>query len=410
MLQPSFSKPALSLERTASPQIIGFFAMIGLALSLGMLGTYALGLHGSLPFLQDGNGNILGHDFLNTWFFGKAAFLSDPGRFYDHAAYADWIGKAVPHNIVDHLWSYPPHFLLMAAPFGVLPYPLALAAWTLAGLAALYGAIRGERLSTFAILTSPAALFCVLSGQISFFLAAFMLTALRQLDRRPLFAGLLISLCTVKPQTGLLIPVLLVASGRWRVLAGAALGTCGLVAASILFWGVEIWRDYIALGLAAQVADTAGTYQVLIPWSPTITTAMIMAGLDAKAATAVQLGFTALAALLIAVGCRRGPMDARKIALFLACSVFAAPYLLAHDLVAVTAAAVMLAAAEPLDKWGALAVKAIFLLPMLQMAAGTAHIPGVAIIPVGFALWALLRRDPAQAISAPAFLPEISAL
>jgi hypothetical protein len=402
--------PSASGSCETSRDTLKFLAFTSALLVFGMLGAYAFGLHGSLPFPQDGNGNILGHDFLNTWFFGKAAFLDDPGRFYDHAAYVAWIDKVVPDNIVERLWSYPPHFLLMAAPFGLLPYPLALAAWTMTGLAALYGAIRGERLSTFAILFSPAALFCIISGQISFFLAAFLLAALQQLDRRPIIAGLLISLCTVKPQTGLLIPVLLIASGRWRVLGAAALGTCALVAASMFIWGVEIWRDYIALGLPAQVADTAGTYQVLTPWSPTITTAMIMAGLDTKAATAVQLGFTALAALLVVIGCRRGPMDARKIALFLACSVFAAPYLLTHDLVAVTTAAVILAAAEPLDKWGALAVKAIFLLPMLQMAAGSAHIPGMALIPVGFALWAFLRRAPAPAIPAPAFLPEISAL
>ncbi|WP_020173461.1 glycosyltransferase family 87 protein [Methyloferula stellata] len=399
-----FSPSATGASAT-SRETLRFLALTSAVLFIGMLGAYALGLHGSLPFPQDGNGNILGHDFLNTWFFGKAAFLDDPGRFYDHDAYAGWVSEVVPNNIVERLWSYPPHFLLMAAPLGYLPYPLALAVWTLTGLAALYGAIRGDRLSTFTILTSPAALFCIISGQISFFLAAFMLAALRHLDRRPLIAGFLISLCTVKPQTGLLIPVLLVASGRWRVLCAAALGTCGLAAASLLIWGVDIWRDYIGLGLPAQLADTAGTYQVLTPWSPTITTALIMAGLDAKAAAILQLGFAALAALLVAIGCRRGPMDARKTALFLACSVFAAPYLLAHDLVAVTAAAVMLAVAEPLDKWGSLAVKAIFLLPMLQMAAGVAHIPGVAIVPVGFALWAFLRRDPAPPNPCPSAVP-----
>jgi hypothetical protein len=328
-----------------------------------MIGFYAAGLHGSLPFPQDAAGYVLGRDFLNTWFFGKAAFLADPGRFYDHDIYMRWINEAVPQDIFNHLWSYPPHFLLMAAPFGLLPYPFAFAAWTLAGLFALYAAVHGKALRTLAILLSPAALFCLIGGQISLFMAAITLAALRLLDRKPVTAGCLIALCTIKPQMGLLFPVLLIASRRWLALAAATLGTLGLGLATGLIWGFGVWHDYVFSGLPAQIADTGDTYFVLAPWSPTMTTAMIMLGLKPEIANLVQIGFTCLGAALVAIGCaqnrfKKSPMDERRIVLFLACSVFAAPYLLAHDLAALTAAAVMLAAARPLDRWGNWAVKA----------------------------------------------------
>ncbi len=297
----------------------------------------------------------------------------------------------------------------MAAPFGLLPYPVAFAAWSCAGLLALYAVVRGQALQTVAILFSPAALFCLIGGQISLFMAAIVLAALRLIDRRPVIAGLLIALCTIKPQMGLLFPVLLIVSRRWRVLATASVGTLGLVLVSGLLWGFDVWRDYIWIGLPTQIADTKDTYQVLAPWSPTMTTAVIMAGLKPETAAFIQIGFTGLGAVLVAIGCSQSPMkktplDARRIAFFLACSVFAAPYLLAHDLVAVTAAAVMLAAAEPLDRWGILAVKALFLLPMLQFTAALVHIPGIALVPVGFALWALRHRDerPAAPMRTPA--------
>jgi len=384
-------------EKAETPrQIIRFFAIIGAVLGIGMIGYYAYGLHGSWPFFQDAVGYVVGRDFLNTWFFGKAALLPDPGRFYDPAVYRHWLDQTVPQDIFNHLWSYPPSFLLMAAPLGGLSYPVALAVWTLAGLLCLYLAVRGDGLRTLAIFGSTASLFCLIGGQISFFMAALLLGALRLLDRRPLLAGFLIALCTVKPQMGFLFPVLLIASRRWRVLAAATFGTLALVAATSLIWGLDVWRDYIHLGLPAQMDDTKETYLILAPWSPTITTALTMAGVPLSVTSLVQSGFTLLAVLLVILGCRQGPMDERKAALFLACGVFASPYFLAHDLVALSAAALLLASVQQLDRAGALAVKAIVLLPMLQMTLGFVHVPGVALVPVLFAFWAL-RGDSRKA-------------
>jgi hypothetical protein len=432
------NKQPLHFSGVAAPETIVLFAVIACMLGIGMVGFYAFGMHGSLPFPQDGANYVLGRDFLNTWFFGKAAYLAHPGRFYDHDLYMQWISEIVPQDIYNHLWSYPPSFFFLAAPFGALPYPLAFAAWTVAGLMALYAVVRNRAKghndfgpnaskiiekpgSTFshttlvivAILCSPAALFCLIGGQISLFMAAIMLAALGLIDRRPILSGLLIALCTIKPQMGFLIPVLLIASRRWLVLAVATLGTLFLVFASSAIWGFGIWSDYVQLGLPAQIADTNDTYTVLAPWSPTITTAMIMAGLKPESAMLVQLAFTALAAALVGIGCAQNsvlkrPMDDRRIAFFLACSIVASPYLLAHDLVAMTAAAVMLAASEPLDRWGTLAVKAVFLLPMLQFTAALAHIPGVAFVPIGFALWAFRRGEVAS--TAAAQMPAIAAL
>jgi hypothetical protein len=396
-----------SVSGEASHQILTLFAVIAGIYAIGTVGYYISGLHGSFPFPQDQAGYVLGRVFLNTWFYGKAAFLSDPGRFYDHDVYARWINEGVPQDASGHVWSYPPSFLFIAAPFGLLSYPVALAVWTGTGLTALYAVVRNHALQTIAILGSPAALFCLIDGQVSFFMAAITLTALRNLDRRPILSGLLVALCTIKPQTGLLFPVLLIASRRWRVLAAAVLGTAAIVLASSLLWGFYIWRDYVHIGLPAQIADTKETHEGLTPWSPTMMTAMIMAGLEPNLTTAIQLAFTGLAAIFVTIGCARGPMNERRTALFLACSVFAAPYLLAHDLVALTAAVVMLAAAQSLDRWGSLAVKAVFLLPLLQFAAGVAHVPGAAAIPVCFAFWALRQRDamPAAPMQAAAIAP-----
>ena len=45
-----------------------------------------------------------------------------------------------------------------------------------------------------------------------------LITIFAWLDRRPVAAGVLIGLLTLKPQLGILFPVMLIASARWRVL------------------------------------------------------------------------------------------------------------------------------------------------------------------------------------------------
>jgi hypothetical protein len=91
-------------------------------------------------------------------------------------------------------------------------------------------------------------------------------------------------------------------------------------------------------------------------------------------------------------------MNDLRIALFLSCSVFTAPYFLTHDLVALSVAAAALAAGRPPGDQQTLALKAVYLLPMLQMAAGMVHVPGVALVPIWFAVWALRRLRSAPAV------------
>lgn len=59
------------------------------------------------------------------------------------------------------------------------------------------------------------------------------------LDRRPLLAGLLVGLLTIKPQFGVLIPVLLIASGRWRVFTVATVTALALAAAAVMLFGMQ---------------------------------------------------------------------------------------------------------------------------------------------------------------------------
>ncbi len=70
--------------------------------------------------------------------------------------------------------------------------------------------------------------------------------ALLLLDRRPWLAGMLIGLLVYKPQFGLLIPLVLAASGRWRSFAAAALTVLVLTLIVTLAFGPEVWSAFFA--------------------------------------------------------------------------------------------------------------------------------------------------------------------
>src|SRR5262249_47433894 len=139
--------------------------------------------------------------------------------------------------------------------FGLIGYFPALFAWVSASLLAFTLAGRREvsDLRILAIvLISPAALLCFMSGQSSLLTTAALLTVFASLDRRPILAGVLIGLLTVKPQLVILFPFALVASGRWRVFFSAAVTALALVAASIAIGGIAGWHDYVVKALPLQ--------------------------------------------------------------------------------------------------------------------------------------------------------------
>jgi hypothetical protein len=67
-------------------------------------------------------------------------------------------------------------------------------------------------------------------------------------------AGVCFGLLTVKPQLGLMIPLALIVSGRWRVIASACITALGLALASLATFGVATWRGWVAVSPLARRA------------------------------------------------------------------------------------------------------------------------------------------------------------
>jgi hypothetical protein len=407
-MQPSGSRAPLigSLRRllrslapqTANPENSEFLQALlvlgGMLLALTLL-TYFCTTHWAWPFPRDKATLVLGRDFLNLWMYGRAALEADPARYYDIVTYNDELARLVGPGYPGQNWPNPPTALVVMAPFGLLAYFPALAAWFAVGALAFCLAGRREISDLRAlavVLVSPAALLCIISGQSSFLTTAALLAIFAWLDKRPVVAGILIGLLTVKPQLGVLFPFALAASGRWRVFLCAAGTALLLIAASVALGGLESWHDYIVKALPLQrevLADAAGT---AMPFHPTIF--MNVRGLVGnRIGEIIQFSFTiaAIAAVSFAFRYRRDADGWLLQALFFACTVCASPYMGAYDLLPLTFAAVALIAEEKLDAKGRRVAQLVFWTPALQLLFGNLQIPGPGFIAPLFAAYLLLK-------------------
>ena len=178
--------------------------------------------------------------------------------------------------------------------------------------------------------------------------------------------------------------MLFVATGNWRAFAAATLSSVTLAGVVALIWGIDIWHIYIATGIANQSLVLSDPDHLAGPFMPTLFMNLRVIGVPVPAASALQTALALLAAILVWLRFRQRPApdDLRANLLFLACAVSATPYMLSYDTLALAAVAVLaLAAGE-----GRIGPSLAFFLPLLQIVAGMAGLPGPGLIPILLAL------------------------
>jgi len=389
-----FSKENRDFARSLA--ILGTFFFV--AATIGYVAT--ISWDHAIP--RDGTTLVVGRDFLNYWMYGRMTGASDPGRFYDLATYNGELAALLGPGYPGQNLPNPPSFMLVAWPLAYLTYLPALLCWTLLGVGT-FGWIAARRIADrrllIALALSPAAVLALISGQSTFFTAALLIAIFEWLDRKPVVAGLLIGLLTLKPQLGLLLPVMLVASGRWRVFLVAAIATLAIVAATAALYGPQVWIDYVLKSVPTQNLMLTDPAMMGAPFMPTIFMNARVAGASYELAMAVQAAFAALAvgAVFWAFRWRKAADPHLLAALFLACSIFTPPYFAIYDLLALTMVALMLLAAGKLDESGRRIVQLVYWLPLIQIGLGTLHVPGPGLIAPAFAIYALTRLRGTQA-------------
>lgn len=246
-------------------------------------------------------------------------------------------------------WLNPPAFFFVVHPFAALPYAWAWLAWigvSVLGFALALNAVLPRPAAILVAFCTPAVVICLGIGQNGLLSGALIVVALTQLDRRPAMAGIALGLLTMKPQLGLLFPVLLAATGRWRVFVVAAAVGLALSAAATLAFGPESWAGFMATlsGTKARyLADAASVHPRI---QSIYAFALHLTGREGSAIAVHAAVAAGAAAAVLRLWMRRpeGPAEARAAAL-IAGMLLMPPYLWIHDTPVVAAAALFLARA-----------------------------------------------------------------
>jgi hypothetical protein len=347
--------------------------------------------------LIDRNGQPIGTDFSNVYAAGALTWQGRSAEAYSpplqHAAEkAVFDGREVPF----YGWHYPPFFLGIAVLVAAVPYAWGLAIWLIASFAAYLAAIRAilPRPETWLVASAfPAVFVNVGHGQNGFLTTALLGGALHWIDRRPALAGVLIGLLAYKPQFGVLIPIALLAGGRWRTIGAAAVTVAVLVAVSFLTLGGGIWHAFIDSMNFTQtvVLEQGGTGWQKIQ---SIFSAVRAWGVSVPVAYAVQASLLlSLAASMAWLWHSDAAFELKAAALAVG-SLLATPYVLDYDLVVLAIAIAFFARyglRQGFRGYEISLLAAAWIVPLLSRS-----IAGVTTIPLGLivmlALYAFVLR------------------
>jgi len=353
-------------------------------------------------------------------------------------------------------WHYPPYFLFVAAPLALMPYGLALAVWQAVTLglylltirAIVAWSFRGRRSrspesiipapeglapsvdlqksgvwipgSRFAAsgmtaewlllaLAFPAVLINVGHGQNGFLTAALLGGALVVLDRRPLLAGMMLGLLVYKPQYGLMIPIVLAASGRWRVFAAAAATVAVLTIATTLTFGVSVWQAFLASTEFTRTVvleqGNTGWYKIqsVFAWAR-------MWGAPIPFAYALQGAAAVAVGAVLAWLWRSAASYPLKAAALCLATILATPYSFDYDMMVLAPAVAFLTAdglARGFGPFEKTALAALWLVPLV--ARSVAQLSMVPLgVPAMIAVFFLIARRAAHDLALPTPLSQIT--
>jgi Glycosyltransferase family 87 len=347
--------------------------------------TALLALEDWKLLFADGRDQPLSRDFLIFWLASKAIWDGQIAKIFDPWQFSQTLHGMLGGPLAFTPFPYPPLAAWFIAPLAALPLAVAWPTWLIATFAAFAATLRrlfATRLQWLLILlTAPASLVNIVDGQNGFLSAALLCGGLLALERRPIVAGLLIGLLTFKPQLGLLLPFVLLAGGYYRTFAVASQTTLALFGASVLLLGWTPWSLYFDVGVPMQrllLETGTGPFMMMVP-------TFIMSARILDLPIWLGYGLQAIVGIVVLIVCcwairQKVPLE-RRIAVILAGAVLAPPYCFNYDLTILVAAQVLAwPGYRALDGSERIVFALAWLLPVLMVSAGIAHVPVAPII------------------------------
>jgi hypothetical protein len=330
-------------------------------------------------------------DFTNLWAGSTMAIEGHVAWLFDVNAYRAALRAMFSPDLPNQEWSYPPSIALIGAPLALLPIMLAYLVWTFGTVALLHFAIRPLGLPLLvhlAALASPAVFINAIFGQNGALTAALLIGGLLLAPKRPILAGVLFGLLTIKPHLGILVPFCLIASRNWPAFFSAAVTAVALALATGLVFGFDVWPLFLTETGPLMTAIMEAPYPQ--PYHANALTVFIMVR-AAGAGIALAYGAQAIATIAAAafvfwLWLPLTPVDPRRRALLTATLAIAAtPYGYTYDTIPMCIAVAYMFMAMARPRSGLLAL--VWLFPY---AAHLLNFQGIGVgvlAPLGLAVW-----------------------
>jgi len=299
-------------------------AVTGAAAAAGVSAVYSLWLWVS---------SYLGDNFHNDFTFYYAAarlgLAHGWSHLYDLRLQQEQLDAIGSHITIAQLARYvsPPPLAWLVTPLTLLPYQVAYWLWSALLVGALVlawhlaapGSGRSRVIFLVAAIGWLPIIYGLQLGQPALFVAAGVAACYALLKRgRDVEAGAVLGVLVLKPQLALLVPVVLLVSGRWRAFASSVVVLAVITAASVAVLGPSGVTDYVdRLNFATTIAENQA--QTLAGWIHNLQAARIVQGLVAAWTVGLAYGLR-----------RRGPAVVLAVALI--GGLAASPYVHYDDL------------------------------------------------------------------------------
>jgi hypothetical protein len=356
--------------------------------------------------LIDPAGHPVGADFIDPWSASWLALHGAPAGVYDVARLWSVERSAVADPAVGFAgFHYPPMYLLIVLPLATIPYLWSLLAWTAVTFAAYLGVlwkIDPERESFWLAIAFPGALVNLTNGQNGFLTLGLLGAALLTLERRPILAGVMFGLMSYKPQYGVLVPIFLIATGRWRAIGSASITVALFAALSLAIFGEQSWQAFFtSVSFTRHVVleqGGSGFEKLQSAFS-----AARLWGFSVAAAYSLQLAVSSTAVLALIWICRRSAKFELRAAALATGVLLVTPYMMDYDLVILALPIAWLAIEGRRSgflPWEKSLLAFAWLLPLFARS-----LAGRAMIPIAPLAMLLLLADIARRAQAPAAAP-----
>lgn len=198
--------------------------------------------------------------------FYTAGSLAGHGDIYDTTVFQSRQEQLLGYSNPRIQYVRLPFYAVFLWPLALMPYAVAYGVWQGACVTALFLFLRlwpYARRPAFYIccVFIPLAVSIANGQDLTFLLAALALCILLQRRGQPFAAGLVFSLCAIKPHLLLFVPVVLILHKAWRLMAGFACGgfVLALVSTAVagLNWPVRFFNAIRNPAVHAYIAHTS---------------------------------------------------------------------------------------------------------------------------------------------------------